>query len=235
MGETDIAQDNVNSPKYKGISMIKVVINPNKIEQQTLTPVKVIFTNENDRPCTNLNVAFDFPSGIILISGEANIKNLPLNSNERYEHTINILSKQAGEFAIGSRSFSYRDDLGKVIRQNLSIPLIVSAKKPKKSGATDDSKQASPSATPHRDPVDPFNKYENGLRYMETFFQDDFGMLQKLNSFATRLRENIEWSRLHGDTNERRADRSEIIYRLDDFAYKTTQKSFNDWCNQSKS
>jgi hypothetical protein len=59
---------------------------------------------------------------------------------------------------------------------------------------------------------------------------EDQGAILDTLSFQQQLRENITLTRQHGDTEERRVRRSEIIDYLNQLALQTSGRSFNELC-----
>ena len=53
--------------------------------------------------------------------------------------------------------------------------------------------------------------------------------------YQTRLTENIQSARHYGDTNDRKAERNEIITRLNNLALQTLDRSFNELCDPNLS
>lgn len=78
---------------------------------------------------------------------------------------------------------------------------------------------------------DSFTHYEIGLvNLVEQIGQDHPRYVEGLG-YQTRLRENINWARHHGDTETRRSERSEIIAQLNDLALTVLGESFTDLCD----
>jgi WD40 repeat protein len=69
--------------------------------------------------------------------------------------------------------------------------------------------------------------YEQGLKALLDDLEDQEAILDAL-SFQQQLRENITLTRQHGDTEERRVRRSEIIDYLNQLALQTNGRSFNE-------
>lgn len=89
-------------------------------------------------------------------------------------------------------------------------------------------KPTSPAAEHRRDN---FAHYEVGLaNLLEQIGQDHPRYVEGLG-YQTRLLDNINWARRHGDSEARRSERSEIIAQLNTLALSVLGKSFNELCN----
>ncbi|HRQ42572.1 MAG TPA: hypothetical protein PLD25_32045 [Chloroflexota bacterium] len=77
---------------------------------------------------------------------------------------------------------------------------------------------------------DNFTHYEIGLvNLLDQIGQDHPRYVEGLG-YQTRLHENINWARRHGDSEIRRSERSEIVERLNDLAVSVVGVSFNNLC-----
>jgi hypothetical protein len=74
--------------------------------------------------------------------------------------------------------------------------------------------------------------YENGLTILKSYAEGkDWFSIFLL--FEYRLKENLYRERLHGSTEQIRADRAQIVDQLNQLAYEYCDKSFNDLCTNS--
>jgi len=80
-------------------------------------------------------------------------------------------------------------------------------------------------------PSDNYSPYETGLHQLLSRIGKNYPLYRETLVYQQRLVENISLSRLYSDTDTRRADRSEIIGRLNDIALATLGVSFNELCN----
>jgi S-DNA-T family DNA segregation ATPase FtsK/SpoIIIE len=81
---------------------------------------------------------------------------------------------------------------------------------------------------------DLFDGYERGLRQLLSQLPSASQEYSDALIYQQRLLENIEQSRLYGDTEERVADRAEIIHRLNELARLTLGTSFKALCGLLK-
>lgn len=91
---------------------------------------------------------------------------------------------------------------------------------------------AAPAApgTPSVPGGDPFTLYEIGLRLLLAQLGPDHGRYNEALVYQQRLLENITTSRLYGDTDTRKAERAEIIARLNAIALAELHTPFNTLC-----
>jgi len=86
-----------------------------------------------------------------------------------------------------------------------------------------------PAVMPKPAPLpDVYTSYETGLRWLLQYLGPGHSRYSEALVYEQRLSENIARSRLHGDTETRRAERSEIISRLDELALLAVGKSFSE-------
>ncbi len=81
---------------------------------------------------------------------------------------------------------------------------------------------------------DVFTKYEKGLDRLLSLIDYTSTSYSSILIYQQRLTENIENARLHGDTENLRAERSVIITQLNLMSTSETGITFNDLCNPSK-
>jgi len=77
---------------------------------------------------------------------------------------------------------------------------------------------------------DAYTSYEVGLRRLLHRLGQDHPLHVEALVYQQRLFENIAQSRRHGDTDARRAERSEIISRLNQIALSALDTSFSELC-----
>jgi hypothetical protein len=77
---------------------------------------------------------------------------------------------------------------------------------------------------------DAYSSYEVGLRQLLRRLGQDHSLHVEALVYQQRLLENIAQSRLHGDTDTRKAERSAIIGRLNDLALSALGVSFSELC-----
>jgi DNA-binding transcriptional ArsR family regulator len=82
---------------------------------------------------------------------------------------------------------------------------------------------------------DAYSHYEEGLDRLLTRITRDDPHYRQVLIYQQRLIENITQSRQYGDTDTRKAERSEIVDRLNDFALSTLKMSFDELCILPKS
>lgn len=80
---------------------------------------------------------------------------------------------------------------------------------------------------------DVYASYEHGLRQLLHQLGRSHPQFTTALSFEQRLRENIAVARQNGDTEQRRAERAEIVARLNELALATLEMSFNELCHGS--
>jgi len=78
---------------------------------------------------------------------------------------------------------------------------------------------------------DVYSSYEVGLRQLLDQMQQDHSRYREALSYQQRLVENIAKSRRYGDTDTRKAERSEIIDGLNEFALSVLGISFAQLCS----
>jgi hypothetical protein len=81
-------------------------------------------------------------------------------------------------------------------------------------------------------PPDAYTTYEAGLRRLLDELGPDHPRYRDALTHEQRLAENFQQSRLDGDTETRRSERSEIIRQLNGLALGVLGISFNDLCDQ---
>ena len=77
---------------------------------------------------------------------------------------------------------------------------------------------------------DAYSHYEDGLNQLLKRIKRDNPHYQEALVYQQRFIENIIQSRRHGDTDTRKAERSEIVDRLNNLALSTLNISFNELC-----
>jgi len=82
---------------------------------------------------------------------------------------------------------------------------------------------------------DVYSHYETGLHQLLNQVKRDHPRYSELLVYQQRLTENIGRSRRYGDSETRKADRSEIIDHLNDLSLSILDMSFNDLCTPSMS
>lgn len=79
-------------------------------------------------------------------------------------------------------------------------------------------------------PTDVYSAYEVGLRQLLRRLGQAHPLRVEALVYQQRLLENIAQSRRHGDTEARRAERSEIVSRLNHLTLSTLDISFSELC-----
>jgi hypothetical protein len=79
-------------------------------------------------------------------------------------------------------------------------------------------------------PADAYTPYEQGLERMKIQLGHASTSYVSLLVYEQRLSENIRETRLHGDTEARRADRTVIVRQLNELALSELHMAFNDLC-----
>ena len=82
---------------------------------------------------------------------------------------------------------------------------------------------------------DAYSHYETGLDQLRDRVKQDHPRYSELLVYQQRLTENIRQSRRYGDVETRKADRSEIIDRLNVLSLSVLDMSFTDLCGLSTS
>jgi len=83
---------------------------------------------------------------------------------------------------------------------------------------------------PTTSPGDAFSPYENGIRELLARLGQQHVRHSEALVYQQRLLENITLSRLYGDTDTRKAERAEVIARLNALAQAELQVTFNALC-----
>ena len=78
---------------------------------------------------------------------------------------------------------------------------------------------------------DAFTPYENGVRNLLAQLGQNHARYSEALVYQQRLIENITLSRLYGDTDTRKAERAEVIARLNAITLTELQTAFNTLCN----
>lgn len=78
--------------------------------------------------------------------------------------------------------------------------------------------------------ADTFTQYESGLKGLLERLGRDHPCYAEALTLQARLLENTDQARQYGDTEARRAERSQIVNALNRLALKTIQVSFNELC-----
>jgi len=81
---------------------------------------------------------------------------------------------------------------------------------------------------------DPYTPCETGLDNLIKQLGPDHSRCDEVLTYQYRLLENIKQSRQYGDTDTRKADRAEIVSRLNAIALSTLDVPFNELCRPSK-
>lgn len=77
---------------------------------------------------------------------------------------------------------------------------------------------------------DNFSSYETGLDTLQACLGQTHPRYLEGLGYHNRLMENIDRARRHGDSENRRSERAEVLERLNELALSVTGKSFNDLC-----
>ena len=80
--------------------------------------------------------------------------------------------------------------------------------------------------------MDVYSRYENGLHQLLMRMEPDNHRYSEALVYQQRLVENIARSRRYGDTDTSKAERAEIIDRLNELALAVVTVSFIELCNQ---
>lgn len=75
-----------------------------------------------------------------------------------------------------------------------------------------------------------YTPYEVGFEALLNRVDSDDPRYSDIVALGQRLQENIRVSRLSGDSDMSRAERAEILHRLNELALATTNQTFNDLC-----
>lgn len=78
---------------------------------------------------------------------------------------------------------------------------------------------------------DPLSVYEDNLRCLLARLRGDRSLYQDVLVYEQRLTENINHTRRYGDTDKRKADRAEIIDRLNDLSLSIWNTPFTELCS----
>jgi hypothetical protein len=81
------------------------------------------------------------------------------------------------------------------------------------------------------DSSDPYSPYEDGLNRLLDKLGRDHPRFKEILTYQQRLQENLRQIRRHGDTEIRKAERSEIISHLIEIALAELGVSYNELCD----
>jgi tetratricopeptide (TPR) repeat protein len=93
--------------------------------------------------------------------------------------------------------------------------------------------QLQPADTSDRPSADLYSTYEAGLRRLVDRLGKDHPHYDEALIYQQRLAENLAETRQHGDTDTRRADRSEIVEQINRLALSEIGISFGELCSQA--
>jgi len=82
---------------------------------------------------------------------------------------------------------------------------------------------------------DAYSNYETGLHQLRSRVKQDHPRYSDFSVYQQRLTENIAKSRLYGDTELYRAERSEIVDRLNELSLSVLNIPFTDLCGLGSS
>ena len=100
-------------------------------------------------------------------------------------------------------------------------------------GETDTSQANKPTYQAARQHRDSSSHYEIGLTNLLDQMGQDHSRYVEALGYQTRLQENTNWTRRHGNTETRRAERAEIIGQLNQLTLAVLSKSFNTLCEET--
>ncbi len=91
-----------------------------------------------------------------------------------------------------------------------------------------DAPSSSPSPTASPVAADPYTPYETAMHTLLSRLGKDHSRYNEALIYQQRLNENLQGTRLYGDTETRRAERAEILARLNALTMKTLGTVFSD-------
>jgi hypothetical protein len=96
--------------------MVQVSVGPTTLFAGQPNDIAISLTNVDSGTCTNLVFKIGMPSGMVLLKGLERIEVPSLASGQSVVHSISVLPKRTGNWAITSPNFSYSDPFGRSTR-----------------------------------------------------------------------------------------------------------------------
>lgn len=96
--------------------MIEVSIEPHQLPTGRERELEVRFTNTGIGTCTDIVFKLGLPSEVLLLRGLKRMEIPELQPGQTSVHSITVRPRTAGQYAVTSANFSYRDEYGTSVR-----------------------------------------------------------------------------------------------------------------------
>jgi len=111
--------------------MIEVSVTPRRLVAGRRAQLEIRLTNTGGGLCTDIVFTLGLPSGFALVSGRERVEIGVIRPGMVYRHTLTVEPARAGDYALTSPNFSYRDEDDARIRvSEWRAPLSVQAPAP---------------------------------------------------------------------------------------------------------
>ncbi len=106
--------------------MIDIVVEPTKLIVDRPNDLTIWLANPESKTVTNIVCRLVLPAKVVLRKGSNRIEASRIAPGQKVRHTIQVVPKSSGTFAITSPNFSYRDGFGKSQRiKDLCLQITV--------------------------------------------------------------------------------------------------------------
>ncbi len=182
----------------------------------------------------------EVPPGITVQPSKLTVSPLPANSSEAIP--ITLYANRPGKYEINVHANAFPAPKEGFLHTTLQFDVVPKPDtSPSQAGVSifDEIKVAPTNIADDRLPIsagvsaqqgDVYSSYETGLSQLLNRIGQQHPRYSDALVYQHRLKENIAQSRRHGDTETRRAERSEIIERLNELAVSVLGTTFDELC-----
>ena len=111
--------------------MIKVSVTPGRIVVGRSSQLLITFANTGGGPCANIVFTLGLPPGVRLVAGRGRVSIPTIAAGRDFVHTLAVEAERAGDYALTSPNFSYRDEDFRTVRVcDWSSPVVAEAARP---------------------------------------------------------------------------------------------------------
>jgi hypothetical protein len=96
--------------------VIRVSIEPRHLAAERDGELEIRFTNAGAGTCTDIVFKLGLPGDFLLLQGTSRVEIPQLRAGAIWTHNVTVLAGKAGEFAVTSANFSYRNEYGTPVR-----------------------------------------------------------------------------------------------------------------------
>jgi nucleoside phosphorylase len=96
--------------------VIEVSVHPRVLPAGHDCELEIRFSNDGPRPCTDIVFRASLPASFLLLRGQRRVEIPKIGAGDTQVHTVTVRPRDAGDFALTSTNFSYRDEYGTPVR-----------------------------------------------------------------------------------------------------------------------